>query len=163
MPNWCLNRLTIEHEDRSKVMEFVHAYKEGNACDHYIPTPKNDKGELFDDRDHPDYWYDYNVSNWGTKWDIGSNNGEMYGLHPTVVGNQATMSFDSAWSPPLGLYRRLVELGFKVDATYWEPGMGFAGHWIDGVDNYFEGGREAFPEDLIEEYNMDEFYQEEEV
>ena len=36
--------------------------------------------------------------------------------------------------------------------------MGFAGRWIDGDDQYYDGGREAFPEDLQEEYNMCEFY-----
>ena len=57
MPNWCLNKLTISHEDRSKVMEFVHAYKEGKVCEHYLPRPE--------DQD----WYEWNISNWGTKWD----------------------------------------------------------------------------------------------
>lgn len=156
MPNWCLNNLTIEHEDRAKVMEFVHAYKEGKACEHYLPVPKRDDGELSDD------WWDYRVENWGTKWDIGSDNNESHGLNPTVVDNQTSMTFDSAWSPPLGLYERLVELGFKVEATYFEPGMDFAGRWIDGSDEYYEG-HDTFPQSLIEEYNMEEFYEEEEA
>ena len=156
-----MNRLTIEHDDVTMIEEFVEAYKSGNTCDHYIPTPKNDKGELFTDPTHPDYWYNYNVSNWGTKWDIGSGEDEVNGLHPTVVDNQATMSFDSAWAPPIGLYERLVELGFKVDATYWEPGKGFCGHWVDGEDDYYEG-HDQFPQYLVEEYNMDEFYEDEE-
>lgn len=156
MPNWCLNNLTIEHEDRAKVMEFVHAYKEGKACEHYLPVPKRDDGELSDD------WWDYRVENWGTKWDIGSDNNESHGLNPTVVGNQASMEFDSAWSPPIGLYERLVELGFKIEASYWEPGMDFAGRWIDSIDEYYEG-RDTFPQSLIEEYNMEECYAEEEA
>ena len=158
MPNWCLNRLTIEHDDVTMIEEFVEAYKRGETCEHYIPTPKNADGSLHDD------WWDYRVNNWGTKWDIGSYQDETFGLHPTVVDNQATMSFDSAWSPPTGLYERLVELGFKVEATYFEPGMGFAGRWIDGDDQYYEttDSWKQFPLDLIEEYNMDEFYEDEE-
>ena len=165
MPNWCLNRLTIEHEDRAKVMEFAYAYKEGKACDHYLPVPRDESGELITDEKHPDYWYNWCVNNWGTKWDIGSENGEMHGLHPTVVGNQATMSFDSAWAPPIGLYDRLQLLGFKVEASYFEPGIGFAGRWIDGEDQYYEaaGSYQDFPQDLIEEYNMDEFYEDTEA
>ena len=81
-------------------------------------------------------------------------------LHPTVVHNEATMSFDTAWSPPIGLYERLQVLGFYVRASYFEPGMGFAGRWIDGDDQYYDGGREYFPQDLQEEYNMNEFYEE---
>ena len=40
MPNWCLNRLTIEHDDVEKVNEFVEAYKRMETCEHYLPTPK---------------------------------------------------------------------------------------------------------------------------
>ena len=165
MPNWCLNRLTIEHEDRAKVMEFVNAYKEGKVCDHYLPVPRDGNGELIGDPNHPDYWYNWCVNNWGTKWDIGSDNDEMHGLKPTVVDNQATMSFDSAWAPPIGLYERLVELGFKVEASYFEPGMGFAGRWIDGEDDYHEASDsyKDFPQSLIHEYNMDEFYEDSEA
>ena len=159
MPNWCLNRLTIEHDDIEKVNEFVAAYKRGETCEHYLPTPKNEDGSLDDD------WWNYRVNNWGTKWDFGSGEDEKDGLHPTVVDNQATMSFDTAWSPPIGLYERLQLLGFKVEATYFEPGMAFAGQWIDGDDQYYEaaGSYKNFPQDLIEEYNMDEFYEDSEA
>jgi len=157
MPNWCSNNLTIEHEDRAKVMEFVHAYKEGRACDHYLPVPRDENGELITE------WYDWRVQHWGTKWDIGSDNNEAHGLNPTVVGNQATMSFDSAWAPPIGLYEKLDGLGFLVSATYFEPGMSFCGKWYDGNDEYYGGGLEDFPEDLVEEYNMEEFYEDSEA
>ena len=163
MPNWCLNKLTIEHEDRAKVMEFVHAYKEGKACEHYLPVPKRDDGELSYER-LVELGVAYRVNNWGTKWDIGSDNNEAHGLNPTVVDNQASMTFDSAWSPPIGLYEKLDELGFLVSATYFEPAMGFCGKWYDGNDEYYEGSNlEDFPQDLIEEYDMEEFYEEEEV
>ena len=103
------------------------------------------------------------MNNWGTKWDIGSGKDESNGLHPTVVDNEATMSFDTAWSPPIGLYERLQLLGFKVEATYWEPGMAFAGRWVDGDDQYYDvENYKEFPQYLIEEYNMDEFYEDEE-
>jgi hypothetical protein len=164
MPNWCSNNLTIEHEDRAKVMEFVHAYKEGKVCDHYLPVPKDGSGELITDDKHPDYWYNWCANNWGTKWDIGSDNNEGHGLNPTVVDNQASMTFDSAWSPPLGLYERLVELGFKVEATYWEPGMSYCGLWQDGADHYAEYTHiNMIPKRLWDEYNMGEFFTDEET
>ncbi len=153
MPNWCLNKLTISHEDRSKVMEFVHAYKEGKACEHYLPRPA--------DKD----WYEWNISNWGTKWDIGSDNGEVHGLNPTIVGNEATMSFDSAWSPPVGLYKELVLRGFRVVASYFEPGMAYCGVWTDGDDLYIEYGDDKglIPVQVWEDYNLDEFFEDDEV
>ena len=153
MPNWCANNLTIEHEDSAMVDRFVKAYNEGNTCNEFIPKPEN-IGEG---------WWDFCVSNWGTKWDIGCDNDQRYGLKPTRVGNQVTVTFDSAWSPPIGLYQELDDLGFMVSATYFEPGMGFCGKWYDGNDEYYEGGIENFPEDLIEEYNMTEFYDEVEM
>lgn len=153
MPNWCSNNLTIEHDDRSKVMEFVSAYKQGNVCDNYLPVPRNPDGSIYDG------WYEWCVTNWGTKWDIGSDNNEAHGLNPTIVGNQASMTFDSAWSPPIGLYDKLVELGFKVDATYWEPGMAFCGIYTDGEDHYVEyTHHDMIPKRLWDEYNMEEFF-----
>lgn len=160
MPNWCQNNLTIEHDDLNKVMEFVKAYKEGRACEHYMPVPKNDKGELITDESRSDYWYTWCINNWGTKWDIGSDNDERRGLHPTIVGNQATMTFDSAWTPPVFLYERLYELGFSVEATYFEPGMGFCGIFEDGEEEYIEYGddKDMIPKRIWDEYNLDEFF-----
>jgi len=81
MPNWCLNNLTIEHEDGYMVDRFVKAYEEGNTCNEFIPVPE-DIGEG---------WYDFCVNNWGTKWDIGCENTRTHGLKPTRVGNQVTV------------------------------------------------------------------------
>ena len=148
MPNWCLNKLTISHEDLSKVMEFVKAYKKGKVCEYYLPRPENED------------WYSWNIANWGTKWDIGSDNGEVHGLNPTIVDNEATMSFDSAWSPPLGLYKELVLRGFRIIASYFEPGMSYCGIWIDGDDLYTEYGNDKglIPVQVWEDYNLDEFF-----
>jgi len=149
MPNWCMNNLTIEHEDIEKVNEFVAAYKSGDTCEHYLPTPKRDDGELSDD------WWDYRVNNWGTKWDFGGE-GEWI----EQDGNAVRCSYDTAWAPPIGLYERLQVLGFYVKASYFEPGIGFAGRWIDGEDDHYDGGvLEDFPQDLVEEYNMTEWYE----
>jgi hypothetical protein len=136
-------------------MEFVRAYKEGKVCEYYLPVPKNEDGTIFAD------WYMWCVNNWGTKWDIGSDNGEVHGLNPTVVGNEATMSFHSAWSPPTGLYKELVLRGFRVIASYFEPGMAYCGIWTDGDDLYTEYGndKDLIPVQVWEDYNLDEFFE----
>lgn len=97
-------------------------------------------------------WYDFCVSRWGTKWDV-----EAY---DTVEFDPAgvTFGFDSAWSPPTGVYAALVEQGFSVTGFYYEPGMAFAGKWSDeDGDQYWELGdmtseqvRDLLPEDLDE-------------
>jgi hypothetical protein len=118
---------------------------------------------LIIDQTHPDYWYNWCVNNWGTKWDIGSDNGEVHGLNPTIVDNEATMSFDSAWSPPIGLYKELVLRGFRVIASYFEPGMGYCGVWTDGDDLYTEYGNDKglIPVQVWEDFGLEEFFEEE--
>lgn len=151
MPNWCNNSVTIGHTDTAKMQALVAAVNEGKFCNHVIPTPQDltdtvagsvPEGaerdaheaqmkrnlELYGAKD----WYDYQVSNWGTKWDV-----EPY---DTVELEDGTVSFgfDSAWSPPTGVYTMLVEQGFTVKAFYYEPGMCFAGVWEDGIDEFYE-------------------------
>ena len=158
MPNWCMNRVTIEHEDSAMADRFEDAYNRGRTCEEFLPIPKN--------MNH--VWYNWCVENWGTKWDFGADigtdkNPQEYALKATRVGNQITVSFDSAWSPPLGLYSKLVELGFDVQATYWEPGMGFCGIWDNGYDNYVEyDDPDMIPVALWNEYHMDEYFEESE-
>ena len=157
MPNWCMNNITIEHDDPAMVDRFERAYNSSKTCEEFLPMPE----------DTGDDWYNWNVNNWGTKWDIGAQR-EQYGLKATRVGNQISAGFDSAWSPPVGLYEKLVELGYNVRATYWEPGMAFCGIWDNGYDNYIDYGGIDNPEDSIpvalwNEYHMDEFFDEEEV
>jgi hypothetical protein len=43
-------------------------------------------------------------------------------------------SFDSAWSPPTRAYDKLVELGFGVNAMYYESGMAYAGSYDEYGD-----------------------------
>jgi hypothetical protein len=73
------------------------------------------------------------------------------------------MAFDSAWAPPIQFYEKLMDLGFSVRASYYEPGMCFAGIWEDGDDDYYdlsdmnsEQVREELPEHLDEAYGISE-------
>ncbi len=154
MPNWCMNNITVEHEDSAMVDRFEKAYNEGKTCEEFLPVPE---GYYDDER-----WYDWCVNNWGTKWDIGAK-GEDQGLKATRVGNQVSASFDSAWAPPIGLYDKLFELGYNVKATYWEPGMAYCGIWDNGYDNYIEyTDHGMIPVALWNEFNMEEFFQDDE-
>ena len=151
MPNWCMNKLTISHTDSSMVDRFEKAYNLGKACEEFLPLPEGEN------------WYNWQINNWGTKWDIGAEMGtdreEYHGLKATRVGNEVSCSFDSAWSPPVGLYDKLVELGYDVKASYWEPGMAFCGIWNDGADNYVEyNDKDMIPVALWNDFGMEEFF-----
>jgi hypothetical protein len=75
-------------------------------------------------------WYDFCVGEWGTKWDVGGDG--QSDIHPD--GKMLHTSFDSAWSPPVAAYDKLVELGFGVNAMYYEGGMGYAGSYDEHGD-----------------------------
>ena len=49
-----------------------------------------------------------------------------------------TAGFDTAWSPPITAYEKLLDLGFSVKAGYYEGGMCYAGLWEDGIDDYYD-------------------------
>lgn len=158
MSNWCLNKLTVSHADKAAMDRFVAAYNKGKVCNEFIPMPDN----------IGDGWYDWCINNWGTKWDVGADEGtekqERYGLKATVVGNEASCSFDSAWAPPIGLYEKLDELGYKVHASYFEPGMCFCGVWADGFDNYIEyREKDMIPVGIWNDFDCGSFFQEEPV
>jgi hypothetical protein len=109
-------------------------------------------------------WYDFCVNEWGTKWDVGGDDGLMQKLDD----NTLQASFDSAWAPPTQAYEKLIEQGFHIKAYYNEPGMGFCGVWEGDTeqgfdDDYCEYGgetsetvREAIGEELDDYYGISE-------
>ena len=152
MPNWCNNTVSIAHQDPEKLRALVAAVNEGKFCNHVIPTPEDLNivaGRVGDDT-NPDQielerrqkenlekygakdWYDFQTSNWGTKWDVDPY--EKVEFDPQGV----TFGFDSAWSPPMGVYEELVNQGFSVTAYYYEPGMGYVGKYEDGCDDCYD-------------------------
>jgi hypothetical protein len=99
--------------------------------------------------------YDWCINNWGTKWDVDA---EVLMATDTTVD----LAFDSAWAPPTAWYERMMDLGFTVDAYYYESGMGFCGHWYDGSDEYHEVGETSketeanVPKDIDDMFSISE-------
>jgi hypothetical protein len=158
MPNWCANSLklvatTAESEKKLTeiVQELERAKTAGKDAELFalikpIPealkitagflgagTPEQTALLLAEKQNLATYgyknWYDFCVAEWGTKWDAKTENDEF-----EIEGNQVTIFFDTAWSPPMGIYCALEDMGFKVEATYVEQGMGYIGFYKDGVD-----------------------------
>ena len=128
MPNWCDNRMTLTHEDKSKIDALEAEMSKKNDEGHSMAEPfqhlrPNPKGE----------WdYEWSCNNWGTKWDASIIDWDR------SDDNTITIYCETAWSPPTALYEYLTEQGWTIDAVYHEPGMGYAGQFIDGCDEYFE-------------------------
>ena len=167
MPNWCNNTLELAHEDPAMLERARVAFNEGKLCNEFVPVPESlhiVSGRVGDASDPKQIaleaaeksnlethgyktWYDFCVNEWGTKWDVGGD-----GQTAVLENGQLVMSFDSAWSPPIGFYEKLMDLGFQVRAYYYEGGMNFAGIWEDGIDDFYEleSGSEAVREQIPE-------------
>jgi hypothetical protein len=176
MPNWCNNTLTLEHEDPAMIARAKAAFLNGRLLDEFIPVPADlkivagcvgdpvEQAKLVEqtelNRVTHGYgnWYDYCVNEWGTKWDVGGDDGVLNDIEGGII-----VSFDSAWAPPTNAYEKLLEQGFKILAMYYEPGMAFAGVWEDGIDDYYEYGgldsagiAETLPPALDEAFGISE-------
>lgn len=171
MPNWCNNSLTLTHDDPAMIKKAADALKEGTFLQTFIPIPKELQDTTspakegspsveFNGTQYSD-WYSFCVNEWGTKWDI-----ESFGdAGISESGKTLETSFDSAWSPPIEAYRKLDELGFKVEALYYEPGMAFCGEYTtDGDEQFYDysgldadGVEEQIPEHINEAFNISEY------
>ena len=140
MPNWCYNSATLHHDNKEVIDGFEQELLKEDAQPFNYLRP-NPAGE----------WdYGWSCENWGCKWDVSMMDWER------EDDNTIVMHFDSAWSPPVTLYEYLETEGWTVRAMYHEPGMGFAGRFEDGFDDYYEmdwtdrDSIENLPEDILD-------------
>ena len=167
MPNWCSNSITISGptETIKTLWEeaILDADDETGLLNAMHPMPKElhdtTKGSNGDDFN----WYDWRVSNWGTKWEISSE-----GLEFIDNGDGTaciTGWFDSAWAPPIGAYEHFADMmdNCVLEASYYEPGMDFGGFWSsENGDEYLENLHDEYlipPEHRSDLYNrLDDEY-----
>jgi hypothetical protein len=146
MPNWTNNVVTLKHTDPAMVAKAAKGLVDGTLLNDFIPIPAElteseasfsdanaDKNKANIEKYGYASWWDFAVNEWGTKWDISPYSSEISDDGLSVEG-----SFDTAWSPPTEAYRKLEELGFTVEALYYEPGMAFCGEYSDGQDVTYE-------------------------
>ena len=189
MPNWCENymRLEVPNKHEADIIEAVLNQNEDeyeNFRKNYKDLPvfgDNSMGLLgylmpepdYSDRDKdvsedkpaqtfPD-WYTWRCSYWGTKWEVDildwhrENNEDS-----TVTFN---FNFDSAWSPPIGVYETISNReDWKVYATYFEGGCSFFGYFEDGEDFCYDTATRTTtlaPDWLVDDYSWHYDYVEE--
>ena len=178
MPNWCNNTVELYHDDPVMIERARKAFNDGALLNEFIPVPadlqivagcvgaKDDPKQIAleeaEQRNIAKYgyktWYDFCVAEWGTKWDVGAD-----GYNADDIPGGLMLTFDSAWSPPVNAYEKLVDMGFSIRAMYYEPGMAFAGIWNDGDDDFYEYGgmtseqiQEELPVELDEAFCISE-------
>lgn len=175
MPNYCNNNLKLHHADPAMIERAAKAFQEHRLLEEFVPVPPELKETMagsygdgykrelheFTQQLNRKYfghanWYDFCVSEWGTKWDVGGDDSYLSRDTP----NEISMGFESAWSPPIYAYEKLQALGFQVTAYYWEPGMGFCGRFDSDGDYYLEGIGDAkdaakrIPKDIDDEMHI---------
>ena len=164
MPNWCSNNLTVSGPGNG-IAFLQKAAEAEDFCNAVIPVPlelrmatagslppegpgqekeiEARKNRL--EKYGYENWYDFCTSKWGTKWDVGADKENISYRDDKPEGKgwvsnywaQIQFSFESPWGPPIEIYKALLELGFDGEATYFEPGMDFAGIFSDSEDECF--------------------------
>ena len=173
MPNWTSNFITISHEDSSEIDKIVNRPEEQGILQTLIPCPaelndddlttwshgpeqeaREKKQALMVEKYGFKSWYDWNIANWGTKWDLCD-------VEVTRVDdNTITISCQTAWSPPVTAFETLYDQGFNVRCLYVGEGNEYAGIWEDGGDNYIsnfstsEEARAVLPKELDDMFNI---------
>ena len=150
MPNWCENRVRLsDNGDNSEQFDKLVKLLDGpDPFNAIFPRPdfpnipndkgelpikeeiKNDKGEVvaetynFPDGKNDDRWYHWSCDNWGTKWDMCDK------FTAEIDEGWAEFGFNTAWSPPYGIFDKIKEDFPDVGISWFydEPGMEFAGY-----------------------------------
>jgi hypothetical protein len=125
MPNWCSNRAVISGP-APVIREITDILNQSDSplLQWMVPRPKAEEN-----------WHDWNINNWGTKWDIS----DVY-FENQAEEDSIEFSFCSAWSPPVEAFQTWAEQDGRVqfNLEYWEPGAGFVGTAVYDGDCYSE-------------------------
>lgn len=135
MPNWCNNDLSITGPKKT-----INIIK-----DKLIESKKDDNdatgiGEvrIFEtligskiDEANGD-WYNHNLQRYGTKWDVAMSDAIVSKNRIDSKTEEITMTFDTAWSPPIEFCTNLSKLypDLAIRLFYSESGCDFSGEFV---------------------------------
>ena len=147
MPNWCSNEVQIDgtKEDIAKFKEECFTDHKGESVLDFskiLPEPDYDKPKKDGTHNNgvqtelhsvmPDWWT-WRNDNWGTKWNLVPNHDGDLTAYLTVEDSEdfIQLEFDTAWSPPNGIYEAITEKyqDLSINWFYREDGVQMAG-WL---------------------------------
>ena len=145
MPNWCTNEVDIVG-DRETIQQVVETVKNKDAgagifqMNDFVPMPNELEGTTAP-QDTPN-WYNWRVSNWGTKWDLDEE------TQMIVEEKSIGLGFNTAWSPNCEFWTAFSEKypTLEIHHRYYEEGMSFIGEAF-----YKDGNCEDNCEDITNE------------
>ena len=124
MPSWCVNHVTIFSEKPQLLTQLRVALETSqDLFGQFFPRPAQFDAE--------DKWYDWDMQNWGTKWDASPQKIQWH-------GDETTFEILTAWDPPVIFYQRLEALGYEVDAFYLIEDFKTLGHYTKGEHQPFD-------------------------
>ena len=135
MPNVCLNTIEIKGPSNTIQGLMKKAERQDDVpalLESMVPIGECDN--------------DAAEATWGTKWDLMDADLKVI---DNVDGTSTIKGWvNTAWSPPIEAFETFIENNAGVDAeiVYYEPGMGFGGHFADNKDTFIE--------DLYSEYQL---------
>lgn len=119
MPDWITNEIKIKTKKPEEIIDRLFT-DDSFDFEKIIPSPKriedcprdciaNKDSHIQLEEDRPWFnWYEWNRKNWGTKWSACDTS---YEITPT----QIIITFDTAWSYPWPIIKKLVEeFGSKI-------------------------------------------------
>lgn len=116
MPNWVYNKLLIENKEDYTSNILLEKFKDEESSFSFqkiIPRPL--------EFEEGDKWYDWNISNWGTKW-----NSNVHEINHT--DNGVEIIFSTPWSPPLPVIEFLSKILSKSNLNlHYREEQGWGG------------------------------------
>jgi len=96
--------------------------------------------QILQERKTSDDWYNWNVRNWGTKWEITDKASVFYEI-PTDTGLEICYHLESAWSPPAEaldhLARQYPDITINLSSIDESDCFAYEAQWLDG-DKFYE-------------------------
>ena len=144
---WQVNGLPLKKsfESNGTIQDITHI---GFGGKEVCPIHDKDKNSS-----HPDWWYNWNVANWGTKWNCGEVWHDRTTEQITEAG-RTSYNFDTAWSPASPVIEALAEQFPTLTIThrYCEGGMGYAGEVVYERGSFvsqdeYSSGNDSFPDE----------------
>ena len=152
MPNWCNNHITItgpnkiidriekiakEEDNKDGLLQFMYPM----PAELRDTTADGTEDKAMIEKTGYSDWYSWAVDNWGTKWEVCEFFGvDRQHLNDSLDESTISLSFDSAWSPPIGAYENFLAENEECSlvARYYEGGCDFMGIWDNGDDRCYQ-------------------------
>jgi hypothetical protein len=109
MPNHCKNILVITSDNAGLLQSLMNELKQADSYEVDFLS----KLVPFTEETNYVWDYDWCVENWGTKWDIFDI------VHASLEGDTLTVSFSTAWSPPIPAVEKAADTYGFVWTLSW--------------------------------------------